>query len=138
MSGTLITCYALADLLASRRARGVREAAVPRGLRMFVAVAMLGYYALIGPTGGPLLGGFGNLAGIGVVLGAIALRWSVMPHAGIAGKALCCAGLPIATGVPWGIVVLTLPAVAASIFWWRRARVAAAASPSPGPSSTRS
>lgn len=132
MSGTLITCYAIADILATRRARGTPAAAVPRGLRVFVGVAMLGYYALIGPTGGALLGGIGNLVGIGVVLGAIVLRWSgTLRYPGVAGKALCCAGLPIAVGVPWGILVLSLPTLAAAMYWWRRARAAEAVSLSP-------
>lgn len=116
-SGALITIFALADFIA-RRAR--REPPVPRKpvwLKLLITLSVLGFYALIGPTGGALMNGFGNLAGLALVPIAITMRArSGGAHPELAARCLFYVALPLATGTPWGLLALTLPACAASLW----------------------
>lgn len=134
LSGSLITLYLVFDLLG--RWRGPRRPSPhpPRWLHPLVLVSVTGFYALIGPTGGPLGGGLVNLAGAGLVLVAAALRLSrAVRFPELAGRGLLYVALPMAAGVPWGWLVLSLPATVASIVVCRRADRLAAASGEPLP-----
>lgn len=138
LCGTLIAAYGVADVLARRRegrARTVPKHAI--GLKLVFTASLLGFYLLIAPTGGPLLGGAVNLAGIALAAVAMALRWRASvgapskgagartglpsktagsPPDALAARMLFYVALPAATGVPWGWLVLTLPAWAASLY----------------------
>jgi protein-S-isoprenylcysteine O-methyltransferase Ste14 len=121
-SGTLITLYAAAEVIARRHRRTAAAAPSARWLRPLHVVSVLAFYALIGPTGGALLGGHGNLAGIGLAAVALALRlgpWVRYPE--LAGQTLFHIGLPIAVGVPWGLLIVSAPALATSWVLCRRA-----------------
>ena len=121
-AGTLIACYGIADHVARRRERDTPKPLSPRWLRPLVIASVTGFYLLIGPAGGPLIGGLGNLAGIGLAVGAMSLRLSrVVWYPDLAGRALFYSALPIAAGVPWGLLVLSLPALAASFYCCHRA-----------------
>lgn len=127
-SGLLILFYGLADHWARRNGGEPLRASVrpPRIVTAIVFTCVLGYYLLIKPTGGPLLGGVGNLLGIALVFTAIALR--VVTRHGVTGirqpdvaaRLLFYVALPLAVGVPLGWLVLTLPAIATSAWWCRR------------------
>jgi hypothetical protein len=122
ISGTLITCYAVADVLARRRIASEPTVPAPRWVRPMIVVVMAGFYGLIGPTGGALLGGMGNWVGVALVGIAIAIRSSrVVRYPSSAGRALFYLALPIAVGVPWGLLVMSLPAFAASAYCCQRA-----------------
>ena len=129
ISGSLITIYLLADRIAARRGLRWTTPATPRWVHPVVAVSLLGFYLLIGPTGGPLFAGLGNVAG-GVlgVLGA-ALRFSRgVRYPQLAGRGLLYLALPLAVGAPWGWLVLTLPAcITSAVCAWRADRALAAA-----------
>jgi hypothetical protein len=115
LSGTLILVYALADRWIGR-ARPSSAAPSPRWVRPLILVSILGYYALIGPTGGPLLGGIGNVGGVGLVAAAILVRRFAPPRRSeIAARSLFYVALPMAVGVPWGWLVLTAPACLSSL-----------------------
>jgi protein-S-isoprenylcysteine O-methyltransferase Ste14 len=122
LSGTLITVYSVADVLARRHGRDPRPARVksPRWLHPVIFVSVTAFYLLIGPTGGLLAGGLGNLAGIVLVGVASALRWwtrrgtASVRYPEVAARMLFYVALPLAVGVPWGWVALTLPACAVS------------------------
>jgi hypothetical protein len=131
-SGTLITLYLVADLLA-RRARPRVAPKPPRWLAPLVFVSVTAFYLLIGPTGGALAGGLGNLAGIAGVLVACALRFERrVRYPELLGRGLLYLALPPAVGVPLGWLALSLPACAASVLVARRAdRLLAAAPDSP-------
>ena len=121
-SGTLISLYAVADYVARRRGRGGALPNPPRWLRPLHIVSLTAFYLLIRSTGGPLLEGYGNAAGCGLVVIACALRlgrWVRQPD--LFGQSLFHLGLPVAVGVPWGLLVLGLPALAASLYCHRRA-----------------
>src|SRR5262249_32570039 len=114
-SGTLITLFALADFLVRRRRGATSHAPKARWVKPLIAISVLAFYALIGPTGGPLMGGWGNLTGIALVAFAIAVRASTsVRHPELAGRSLFYVALPLATGTPWGLLALSLPACAAS------------------------
>jgi hypothetical protein len=114
-SGTLITCYAVADVLARRRIANEPSAPTPRWVRPMIVIVMAAFYCLIGPTGGALLGGIANWAGVALVGLAIAIRSSrVVRYPSHAGRGLFYLALPLAVGVPWGLLVMSLPACAAS------------------------
>jgi hypothetical protein len=122
LSGTLIGLYGVADALALRKAGVSRhhEAASPRWVHPAIFVSITLYYFLIRPVGGPVLGGYGNLAGIALVLASLALRWSVrhgapsVRYPAMATRMLFYFALPLAVGVPLGWLALTLPAWALS------------------------
>jgi hypothetical protein len=121
-SGTLITLYLVADLVARRRPRVWRTPHGPRWVHLLVAVSVTAFYVLIGPTGGPLLGGLGNLIGGALAALAIALRFSSrVRYPEMAGRTLLYIALPLATGVPLGWLVLSLPACVTSYVCARRA-----------------
>ncbi len=121
-SGTLILCYGIADHVARRRERGTWRPRSPRWLRPLVVASIIAFYLLIRPTGGPLIGGLGNLCGVALAIGSIWLRRSrAVCYPDLAGRALFYLALPIAVGVPWGFLVLSLPALAASFFCCHRA-----------------
>jgi hypothetical protein len=116
-SGTLITLFALADFLVRRRRREASHGPKPRWVKLLIMVSVLGFYALIGPTGGALMGGWGNLTGLALVALAIAVRASSsVLHPELAGRSLFYVALPLATGTPWGLLALSLPACAASFY----------------------
>ncbi len=121
-SGTLITLYAVTEIIARRRGHHAATAPAPRWLRPVHIVSVLAFYALIGPTGGPLAGGHGNLAGIALAAAAFALRlgpW--VRHPDLAGQTMFHLGLPIAVGVPWGLLVVSVPAIVTSVVLCRGA-----------------
>src|SRR5262249_20898681 len=90
------------------------------------------FYALIGPTGGPLMGGWGNLTGIALVAFAIAVRASSsVRHPELAGRSLFYVALPLATGTPWGLLALSLAACAASSHLASRGELEDVAAPDP-------
>lgn len=121
-SGTLILCYGIADHFARRRDGGPPSPRPPAWVRPLGFGSLLAFYLLIGPLGGALIGGFGNLAGIVLALCAMGLRLGrAVRYPDLAGRALFYVALPIAVGVPWGLVVLSLPAVWASVYCCRRA-----------------
>jgi hypothetical protein len=128
--GTLIALYGLADGIARRRERGAPAGARPRWVKVVIFVSLLGFYALIGPTGGPLLDGLGNAAGLALALLAMGLRLASGAGRGrdLAPRLLFYLALPAAIGVPWGWLAFTLPAWAASLRSTRPAPVAAPAS----------
>jgi protein-S-isoprenylcysteine O-methyltransferase Ste14 len=131
ISGTLIGVYAIADHLARRHAHGSGSTRSPRWPRPLQIVTITAFYLLIRPTGGPLWGGLGNLAGLAVVTLAIVVRAnSWVRYPALAGHAVFHTGLPIAVGVPWGLLVLGLPAcVATALAWRREERVRRSAAP---------
>lgn len=124
-SGTLIALYGLVDHLA-RRAGGEplrAEVRPPRGMAVVVFASLLGFYLLIRPLGGALADGWGNVAGVGLALAAMALRWRqrhgvrTVRQPEVAARMLFYVALPLATGVPWGWAALTLPAIVTSAWW---------------------
>ncbi len=114
-SGTLITCLLVASRLARRGQTSAPKLPTPRWVHPLIAVSMLAFYALIGPTGGALMGGIGNWAGIALAGVAIALfpRGAVR-YPDLASRSLFYVALPIAVGTPFGLLALSLPACAAS------------------------
>lgn len=121
VSGSLITLYLAADV-AARRSRSAGRAPEfvapppPRWLHPLVVVAVCAYYALIGPTGGSLAGGWVNLGGVALTTAAGALRFSrAVRFPALGARGLLYLALPAAVGTPWGWLVLSLPACAASV-----------------------
>src|SRR5262249_56789902 len=88
------------------------------------------FYLLIKPTGGPLLGGAGNLAGVALCgLACVMRSVRIVRYPDLGARGLFYLGLPIAVGVPLGLLVLSTPACAASVVCAMRAeewRLAAA------------
>lgn len=120
ISGTLILFFGIADRMAARRGPK-RAVPSPKWKKPLIFASITAYYLLIKPAGGELLGGAGNVAGLVLVGLAIALRLSravIFPE--LAGRALFYIALPIAVGVPWGLLALSLPAVASSLWVARR------------------
>lgn len=123
-SGTLLLLYGITEALARRGGAGADRPGVPppRWLKPVSLVAVSAFYLLIGPTGAALAGGWGNAAGIGLAGVAMALRFAVrrgvprLRHPTVAVRMLFYAALPLAVGVPWGWLVLTVPAVLGSAY----------------------
>jgi len=116
-SGSLITCYGIADVLVRRLTKTEAPARMRLRIRVAIAASIAAFYCLIGPAGGPLLAGAGNAAGIALVGLAIAVRSSrAIPRAELAGRCIFYLALPLAVGVPWGFAVMTLPACALSLY----------------------
>ena len=90
---------------------------MPAALKLGGALSLGVFYALIGPTGDALIGGWGNLAGVAIAVGAAALRYVVrhgvpgVRHPTVSVRLLFYAALPLAVGVPWGWAALTAPAL---------------------------
>jgi hypothetical protein len=115
LSGTLILVYAIADRLVGR-ARPTPPLRSPRWTTPLIVLSILGYYALIGPTGGPILGGIGNAIGIGLAAAAVLVRrFAPLRHPEIAARGLFYVALPLAVGVPWGWLALSVPACLSSL-----------------------
>ena len=130
LSGTLITCYLVADVLARRRGIARRAPRPPRWVHLVVLASVTAFYLLIKPAGGAWGGGVLNLAGIALVLSGCAMRF----HQGVrypelTGRGLLYMGLPLAVGVPWGWLVLSAPACVVSVHCALRADELLAASP---------
>lgn len=137
ISGTLITIHIVAGRLA-RRGRAEEPAPpTPRWVHPLIVVSMGVYYLLIGPTGGALLGGIGNWAGIAVaVLAATIQPRGAVRYPALASRSLFYVALPIAVGVPYGLLALSLPACASSAYCCLladRAHAGAAVRPGPAP-----
>jgi protein-S-isoprenylcysteine O-methyltransferase Ste14 len=123
-SGTLLGLYGLVEWWIRRRGVGSDRPGipVPRVVKLGSAVALGVFYLLIGPAGGAMAGGWGNLAGIAVALMAMALRYAVRHgvsgarHPATATRLLFYAALPLAVGVPWGWMALSVPAFALSAY----------------------
>ena len=121
-SGLLIGGYAIADHFARRGARPEARVPAPGWVRPLIIVSLTAYYLLIGPTGGALAGGAGNLAGVLLCGVAMAVRRpGSVRYPEHAARSLFYVALPIAAGVPWGLLALSLPACAASVWCCRRA-----------------
>ena len=121
-SGTLILCYGIADHLARRRGSSRPMPPSPRWVAPLIVASLTAFYLLIGPTGGPLLAGLGN--GAGIVLAGVAMMLRSgggVRYPEIGARSLFYVALPIATGVPWGLLALSLPALVSSIYCCRRA-----------------
>jgi hypothetical protein len=115
-SGTLITVYLVADRLGARRSRSAKATPrVTRSVGFVIALSVTGFYLLIGPTGGALWGGLGNLAGVALAGSSLVLRVGrLVRYPNLAGRGLLYLALPLATGVPWGLLVLSVPACVTS------------------------
>ncbi len=122
--GTLILLYGITEGLARRGGSGPDRPGVPppRWLKPGSFAALGGFYLLIGPTGLALAGGWGNAAGIALAATAMALRYAVrrgvptLRQPTVAARMLFYAALPLATGVPWGWLVFTAPALVTSAY----------------------
>jgi hypothetical protein len=121
-SGTLIGLYGLVDALARRRSPAPAPAVpAPRWLKPAIFASITAFYVLIGPTGSALAGGLGNAAGIALAGIAMWARWRaragarLVRHATMSARMLFYVALPLAVGVPWGFLALTLPACAVSV-----------------------
>jgi protein-S-isoprenylcysteine O-methyltransferase Ste14 len=122
ISGCLITLYLLADLLARRGDPARVTPRAPRWIHPLVFASLTGFYLLIRPTGGPIAAGYGNLLGVALAVTACALRLSHgVRHPRLAGRGLLYVALPLAVGAPWGWLVLSLPAYAATVYCCVRA-----------------
>jgi hypothetical protein len=122
VSGTLILCFGIADRFAARRRPAKSHPAKPRWVTPVTWLSIGAYYLLIRPTGGALLGGAGNLAGIALGAVSFTMRSSRdVRYPELGSRSLFYLALPIAAGVPWGLLVLTLPAIVASVLCSRRA-----------------
>ena len=125
ISGTLITLYGVADHVARRAGGDPLRARIrqPRWLGVLIVVCVLGFYVTIRPFGGPVLGGLGNLAGLALAFVAMGLRLAQRPglprvrQGDVAARVLFYLALPIAAGVPSGLLTLTLPAAITSAWW---------------------
>ena len=123
-SGTLLLCYGLTEVFARRGGAGSDRPGVPppRWLKPASFVAISAFYVLIGPAGSAVADGWGNLAGIALAALAMGLRLSVrrgvptLRHPTVAVRMLFYAALPLAVGVPWGWLALTVPALAMSAY----------------------
>lgn len=140
LSGTLILCFSIADHLAHRGERVRPRMPRPWWVGPLVLVSIGAFYLLIKPTGGPLLGGAGNLVGIAVCGLACFMRTvPTVRYPDLAARGLFYLGLPVAVGVPLGLLVLSVPACVASVVCaqraerWRLGLAATAAGPSPDP-----
>jgi len=130
LSGTLITVYMVADVWMRRREPARARIAAPRWKHPLIFASLTAYYLLIEPTGGPLAGGLGNLAGLALVAVAVAMRMAApVRYPELGARSVFYVALPIAVGVPWGLLALSLPACAASAYACLRAERSAAASP---------
>jgi len=121
ISGILIGLFGLADALARRGApRSTDAVPPPRWLHLAILLSISTFYLLIGPRGGAVAGGWGNLAGIAIALVAMAARFATrrgagrIRHPAVASRMLFYVALPLAVGVPLGWLALSLPAVVAS------------------------
>lgn len=136
LSGTLIACFGIADHLARRGERSGPRLPRPKWVGPLVLLSIGAFYLLIKPTGGPWLAGAGNLAGIGVcLLACVARSMARVRYPDLAARGLFYLGLPIAVGVPLGLLVLCVPACVSSVVCAQRAerwRPASALS-APGP-----
>ena len=121
-SGTLIGLYGLVDWVVGRRGVAPATFRPPRWIHVSIVASILVFYALIGPRGSAIAGGWGNLLGIAAALSAMALRFGVrqgsarVRHPAIAVRMLFYAALPLAVGVPLGWLVLTVPAAVLSAY----------------------
>ena len=123
-SGTLISLYGLVSWRASRLAPPGDPATVrlPRVSHAVNLGSILVFYELIRHTGASLWGGWGNVAGIALVLAVTGYRWAIrrgrpgLRFPGTIGRVLFDASLPLAVGTPWGWLALTAPA--AAMAWW--------------------
>ncbi len=121
-SGTLILLYSIVDHAARRFGADPLRARPksPRWLAALVFLSITAFYLCIKPTGGALLGGVGNVAGILLCFVAMAARWAArrplqrvrMPD--VAARMAFYAALPLAVGTPLGWLSLSLPATLAS------------------------
>jgi hypothetical protein len=131
-SGTLIGLFGVAEALARRRPRPKTPS--PKWVHPFMFVSITAFYILIGPTGGPLLGGIGNVIGIALAFVAYALRFGApVRYPDLGSRSLFYIALPLAVGVPWGWLALSLPACAASVYCGLRAERMLEGAPAPGP-----
>lgn len=119
VSGMLILLYGLVEGYARRLSDPQPEKIKVKGAwwtHAAIFVAMSAYYALIAPFGGPLAGGLWNLVGVGLVGCAMAFRVVTargstrLRHPVTAARLLFYTALPLAVGVPFGWLALTLPA----------------------------
>lgn len=127
---TLITVYPVADRLV-RRGPPRGRSATPRWIKLWIVASLTAFYLLIGPAGGAWGGGTVNLAG--VALAGVAVAWRVggfVRYPDLAGRGLLYLALPLATGVPWGLLVLSVPAWGTSAWC---CLLAERTSPLPGP-----
>ena len=126
--GLLLIAYAGVEHL-SRRCAGEparRRALPPRWLAHAHAALLVAFQVAIEPLGSAWLGGWGNLAGIGLAAVAMAWRWDTrlgsrgLRQPDVASRLLLYAALPLAAGAAEGWLQLTLPG--AVLCAWRCAR----------------
>ena len=122
ITGTLIMFYSATDHLSRLAGRDPLRARVrqPRWVAPVIILFVLVFYSTIRPLGGPILHGWGNLAGILLAFAAMTLRWlhrSGAPNVrqpDVAARMLFYVALPFAAGVPSGLLTLTFPAAITS------------------------
>ena len=127
-SGTLISLYGVVSWRASRLAPPGDPPVVPlpRAHHLVSLGSILVFYELIRHTGGSLWGGWGNIAGVLMVVAAAGYRWAVrrgqpgVRYPGTVARVLFDAALPLAVGTPWGWLALTAPAAVMAVWGFRR------------------
>src|SRR5262245_61652902 len=122
LSGTLILAFSIVDRLASQNRPARSRLATPRWMKPLIFISIGVYYVLIGPAGVALLGGAGNV--VGLLLCAMSFVMRLAPtvrYPELGSRSLFYIGLPVAVGVLWGLAVLSLPAIAASVLCSMRA-----------------
>jgi protein-S-isoprenylcysteine O-methyltransferase Ste14 len=122
--GTLLLLYGTSEAIARRGGSGADRPGVPppTWLKPASLVVIGAFYLLIGPTGGAIAGGVGNLGGVALAVAATLLRLAVrqgvegLRHPVVAVRLVFYAVLPLAVGVPWGWAALTGPALILSAY----------------------
>jgi len=122
ISGTAILGFGIANRIASRTRSPRSHAATPRWVTPLMWTSIGAYYLLIAPTGGPIFGGAGNLVGLLLCVVSFVMRSAPgVRYPELGSRSLFYLALPLAVGVPWGFLVLSLPAIVASVLCCQRA-----------------
>ncbi len=130
LAGTLVTAFWVTDLFARRAGVARPGTAAPRWVKPVILCSVLGFYALIGPTGGALFAGVGNVAGIALaMLACVARLRQTVRYPDLGARSLFYLALPLAVGAPSGLLALTLPALATSFYCCHRAERAVGTTP---------
>src|SRR5262245_25231324 len=74
LSGTLILVFSIVNRLATRHGPARSRPATPSWMKPLMFLSIGVYYVLIGPAGGALLGGAGNVAGLVLCVVSFTMR----------------------------------------------------------------